>query len=306
MPCEFCESDQFTTHIVREMMFGTREQFTYAECSGCGCLRIVEAPTDLSNYYPAHYDPFTTKKRHSLTTWLRQFMVTSALKNRQLLNLAVSTPRFATAKLVHTLQLQPQMRILDVGCGAGRLVLDLRAADYMALGIDRFAPEVNDSYGLAIKRCKLEEVQEQFDCIMFNHSLEHIADQVETLHQARLRLRNGGVCLVRIPIASWAWKQYGINWVQLDGPRHLCVHSEKSFLLAAEKSGFHVSGILYDSFEFQFWGSELYRRNVPLEDARTHLFDYFSKAEMKEFRRHSIALNNHQQGDQAIFFLRTE
>ena len=287
-------------------MFGTREQFTYAECSGCGCLRIVEVPTDMSKYYPAHYDPFAAKKRHSLTTMLRQFMVTSALKNRTILNLAVSTPHFVTLKLAHTLQLKPQMRILDVGCGAGRLVLDLRAADYMAWGIDRFAPEAKDSSGLAIRRCNLEAVQEQFDCIMFNHSLEHIADQVATLQQARLRLRNGGVCFVRIPIASWAWKQYGVNWVQLDGPRHLCVHSEKSFLLAAKNSGFHISCILYDSFEFQFWGSELYCRNIPLEEARSHLFDYFSKAAMKEFRRRSIMLNNYQQGDQAIFFLRTE
>jgi hypothetical protein len=139
---------------------------------------------------------------------------------------------------------------------------------------------------------------------MFNHSLEHIADQVATLRLAFSKVRPTGSCIVRIPIAGWAWKEYGTDWVHLDAPRHLCVHTERSFGLAAEKAGFVVAETVYDSTDFLFWGSELYRRNVPLEDARNRLSHYFSKDSMKEFRRRALALNSQGQGDQAIFFLR--
>jgi SAM-dependent methyltransferase len=196
------------------------------------------------------------------------------------------------------------MQILDVGCGAGRLVLDLRAAGFRATGIDRFAPEISDSMGLAVRQGELQDVSEQFDCVMFNHSLEHIADQVETLRMALSKVRANGSCIVRIPIAGWAWKEYGTDWVHLDAPRHLCVHTERSFRLAAGQAGFAVSETVYDSNDFLFWGSELYRRNVPLEDARYRLSDYFSKDCMKKFRRRALELNRQGQGDQAMFFLR--
>lgn len=303
-PCECCGSDRRKTHVVREMMFGTRERFSYLECLGCGCLRIAEVPANLGRYYPKEYDPFKSGPRDGVKARLRQSLVSLVIRNRVLLKAVAPSHRFATARLAHALRLTPKTRILDVGCGGGRLVLDLRAAGFTAWGIDHFAPESVDSKGVVVRRCSLEDLSEEFDCIMFNHSLEHIADQVEILSQARARLRSGGVCIVRIPIASWAWREYGTNWVQLDAPRHLCVHSEKSFRIAAERSGFRVSDTEYDSFDFQFWGSELYLRNVPLETARPRLSEYFSKASMKEYRRRSVALNNQHQGDQAIFFLR--
>lgn len=55
---------------------------------------------------------------------------------------------------------------------------------------------------------------------MFHHSFEHIADPFETLCSVR-RLLSSGTCLIRIPIVdSWAWENYGVNWIQIDAPRH--------------------------------------------------------------------------------------
>lgn len=302
--CELCGSERAAQHIAREMMFGMHEEFTYLECSECGRLRISPLPSHLDKYYPSFYTAYSAGPSSPLKARLRQSIVSLAIRRQWLLKAVPRAYRFQIARLVHSLRLRPDMSILDVGCGAGLLVRDLRAAGFTAFGIDRFAPQVSDAGGIAVKQCELQDLSEHFDSVLFNHSLEHIDDQVGTLRLALSRLRPGGMCVVRIPVAAWAWQEYGTDWVQLDPPRHLVVHSEKSFRLAVELAGFTVSDIVYDSFDFQFWGSELYRMGVPLETARPHLHDYFSKTRMKEFARRAEELNRESQGDQAIFFLR--
>jgi hypothetical protein len=154
-----------------------------------------------------------------------------------------------------------------------------------------------------VKKAYLSEIGGDWDQIMFHHSLEHIADQTGTLRSARAKLSRQGTCLVRIPLVNWAWQHYGTNWVQLDPPRHLCVHTEQSFRMAAEKTGFKVSRVIYDSWELQFWGSELYKKGIPLQQGQNELAKHFSAGELRDFRRRSDEMNRQGRGDQAIFFL---
>lgn len=284
-------------------MFGTRKEFTYLECSCCGRLRISEEPPNLGDYYPSTYNPYSVGTQSALKTQLRQQLVSFAIHHPWFVR-AIAPQRFVTAKQAHALRLKPEMRILDVGCGAGMLVRDLRAAGFNAIGVDRFAPQISDAHGLVVKQCELQDITQEFDCILFNHSLEHINDQVGTLRLAQSKLAKNGICIVRIPIVNWAWKEYKTDWVQLDPPRHQTLHTEKSFGLAAEQAGFSVFDTVHDSLDFQFWGSELIRLGVPLETGMGRLPDYFSKQRRLEFSRHAEELNQKRLGDQAIFFLR--
>ena len=89
--------------------------------------------------------------------------------------------------------------------------------------------------------------------------------------------------------------------MQLDPPRHLLVHSAASFKLLAESAGFSVDDVAFDSTEFQIWGSELYKNDIPLEDERAK--SYFSAQTLKAFRRRARILNAEADGDQAVFHL---
>jgi len=278
-------------------MFGLRSPFIYVECSGCGRLMLKASPADISKYYPGDYYSFSVQnglkdRVKSLLLLLGRFGLRNAIQ------LAIPLP---VVNVIHLLELKPQMRILDVGGGNGQLAKELRDSGFPhAYSIDRFA-SLETSYS---RRATLSEVEGTWDRIMFHHSLEHLPDQVGALSEARSRLAPDGLCLVRMPIASWAWKHYGEDWVQLDCPRHVCIHTPRSIEHAADLAGLTIAKTVYDSSAFQFWGSELYRRNIPLVEGKKRLRDHFSPAELAAFSRQAKELNRAGTGDQAAFILR--
>ena len=117
----------------------------------------------------------------------------------------------------------------------------LRAMGFNAIGTDIFV-KTETPY---VRRSSLEDIESGWDLIMFHHSLEHMTDHIEVLRSAKEKLAAGGACLVRIPVANWAWQHYGANWVQLDAPRHLIIHTLRVFAkpqkLQASQSWRHPS-----------------------------------------------------------------
>jgi len=165
--------------------------------------------------------------------------------------------------------------------------------------------------GVVVWKRTLDELDGKYDFIMLHHVLEHMADPLGTLEHVHRLLKRERFALIRIPVAgTYAWRTYGSDWVQLDAPRHLFLHTERSLTTLAERSGFEVTDALYDSTGFQFWGSEQYRRNIPLLD--THASQnkasprssLFSKAELRSFKERAEKLNLSRDGDQACFYLR--
>jgi len=123
--------------------------------------------------------------------------------------------------------------------------------------------------------------------IIFNHSFEHISDQLQTLIKVHKLLSGDGVCLIRMPIKTeYIWNCYSINWVQIDASRHFFLHTLKSFELLLKKSGMSIQDIVFDSTEFQFWGSEQYKRNIPLLAGNSYSKNpdksIFTKKEIKQ------------------------
>jgi hypothetical protein len=108
---------------------------------------------------------------------------------------------------------------------------------------------------------------------------------------------------VRIPAVSWAWEHYGRDWAQLDAPRHLVIHTPRSFQLTANAAGFQIERTIFHSNEFQFYASELYRRDLSLHGKEA--VDAFSRSEIRKFRAQADNLNRQQLGDQAAFFMST-
>ncbi len=205
-------------------------------------------------------------------------------------------------------RLPPSSTILDVGCGGGELLLKLQQDGFRDLtGVDPFLDTTIDHGGdLVIHKRNLAEMEGEWDLVMLHHSLEHMPDPRGVFAQLQSRIKPGGKLLIRVPVADCqAWKTYGVQWVQLDAPRHLILFSRQGLINLASEFGFVSRGVHDDSTAFQFWGSELYRLDLPLREEGRPPPGWkgrFDQAKMDQWRIEAERLNAEGAGDQAVFF----
>ncbi len=312
--CRICGNGEAnTSYQVREMMFGTREVFDYFQCKQCDCLQIADIPSDLARHYPNNYFSFKKFSR-STQSRLRGFFdrrrVIAGLGKKNWLgrigSLFAKPLNYVT--WLNTTNLDLDARILDIGCGRGKLLLRMRLGGLKdCVGVDPFLQEtVRYDNGVTIHKTSLAEfacTTTKYDLIMFHHSLEHMENPGEVLKDAARLLSSKGTIMVRIPVADcYAWEHYGVNWMPLDAPRHLHLLTRKSMHILVKQAGLRLWRIEYDSTIQQFTHSELYCRDIPLSASEKEK-RIFSRTEIKEFKRHAERLNQQQRGDQAVFYL---
>lgn len=308
MACLACGHAGKTQFSAREMMFGTRESFDYLECAGCGSLQIASAPADLGRHYPNGYYSFDTVEHRAesplraLTRRAQYRLLHFRFVSRMLGRLRPNS------RLVRSLRysLKPGDRILDVGCGSGWALDDWARFGFpRPVGVDPFiSRDLSYSSGAHVRKATIAEMTGAFDVVMFNHSLEHVLDPFESLGHAARLLAEGGRCIVRLPTSSSeAFARYRENWVQLDPPRHLFVPSREGMRIIGEKTGLELVRTEDDSESFQFWGSEQYVRDVPLNGASgiEPAEGLFSDRQLDDWEGEAQSLNRIGRGDQAIF-----
>jgi 2-polyprenyl-3-methyl-5-hydroxy-6-metoxy-1,4-benzoquinol methylase len=198
--------------------------------------------------------------------------------------------------------------ILEAGCGSGSLLLQLQAEGFRNLaGVDPFIERDLRHGELQIRKATVAEIEGQFDFVVLEHAFEHIPQPRRVLSDLCSRLKPTGVLILSIPLLGYAWERYGVNWVQLDAPRHLYLHTEKSMRVLASGIA-EIADVVYDSGPVQFWGSEQYERDIPLRDARSHRMNgtAVTAAAMAKFEQLASDLNRAGRGDQATFYLRRQ
>jgi SAM-dependent methyltransferase len=127
---------------------------------------------------------------------------------------------------IHHLQASP--RILDVGCGPGRLLELLTPSRFDSFtGIDLSSEAIKQAHGLGIGKARFAvadfeewEAPGRFDTIVFNESLYYARRPVDTLARYGCALADNGLLLVSMV----RYGNHGVIWRQIER-RFTAVHA---------------------------------------------------------------------------------
>ena len=298
--CSFCEGVEFLIFQAKERMLQMPGSFTYQECQSCKSIRLVDIPENLGDYYPkdSYYSQASLVESNGVKKFLKSCRLTLFL------NFSINFLSPSYGYWLKKINPKPTQRIADVGCGNGQLLYELYASGYQNLdGFDPFIPEtkrLNSSVTLWKKT--FENSAGFYDVIMLHHAFEHMADPKMILKLCFEKLNPGGKLLIRTPVTdAQVWLEKREMWVQLDAPRHLVIPSVKGFSLLVEQLGYCLDEVVFDSTEFQFWGTALYEQGYPLNP--DIVSSVFSAKELARMKKNALRLNQEGKGDQVCFYL---
>lgn len=301
--------------LAKEMMLGKMETFDYMLCDVCGCLQICNIPKNLSNYYPSNYYSFELVDEKFLSNQPRKFLRNSknsysVFKKGILGNLLNFFSPNSAYDFLSKLNLTKASSILDIGSGNGMFLYGLKSIGFdNVIGIDPFIKKnIKYKNNLEILKKTIFQLKGKYDLIILNHSFEHMSDHSNILKKVSSLLNNKGVCVIRTPtVDSYSWEFYKENWVQLDAPRHLLIHSLKSLKFLLKKHNMKIFDFYNDSTSFQFWGSEQYKKNIPLYSKKSYLLNpsksIFENTDIKKFEKKAKSLNKKKKGDQVVYYI---
>lgn len=264
--CRVCGAEgDWTPITAHENMFGTGEQFQYVECAECWCVQIARVPEDLGRHYPKQYyahllrdEPppagrfkqafigaYTSASLRGASPIWREFVTKVLPRPGDLIEFGQYLLSSGVTKLSDP--------ILDVGCGTSpyRLAAFKRLGFINLVGIDPFIAGDTVYNGVPVWKRSLESEHGRYRFIMFHHSLEHVPDPIDTLCSAVKSLDANGTLLIRVPVVgTYFWRRFGVNWAELDAPRHLHLFSPESIRVMARRVGLKV---LHSTFDSEAW-----------------------------------------------------
>jgi 2-polyprenyl-3-methyl-5-hydroxy-6-metoxy-1,4-benzoquinol methylase len=164
-----------------------------------------------------------------------------------------------------------QIRVLDVGCGAGLFLSYLKDRGVSARGLEVFPRAVRfcRERGLDVGDTSLaDEPNAAYDVIVMFDVLEHLDDPIGLVSTVRQKLKPGGYVVGYTPnIHSVGYELMGSKQNTLLPFEHIGFFSDKSFAYLAQKSGLTVTSV--DVFGFDVMDYLLmkeYEDNIPYTD----------------------------------------
>ena len=238
--CPACRSQRLTMLDVIPVTRGAkgRRVAFLAGCVDCGLVFTNPMPTEeqQAKYYAdegpyrAHKVEAAEAKRKERKAGPRS--ATKAPRARDLLLDALTSYVPINAP-------PPGAKVLDFGCGDGKMLNRLQDAGWETYGI-----EPSTSVAFTRHRRLTEPPQDgRFDFVILHHVLEHVRDPLEILQQLGGATHEGGKIFISLPGLD-TLPQHGNFKYCLDGRKHLMCFSEACLTSLLARAGFVTSATI--------------------------------------------------------------
>lgn len=238
LKCPICDHNHCTLFkILYDDRYGYLGHFKLFKCQRCGHLFLnvildQKTITELySDFYPkSNYNSesiIPIKEENGFFSWLKG-------------------TKFSAYTYV-----PKNVKVLDIGCGAGETLLYHKNRGCNAFGseIDKNVSFIAEKYDLEIKIGTYDPDffgKDFYDYVTLDQVIEHTLNPYELLKGVHSNLKIGGYAIISTPNSKgWGIKWYGNKWLHFHVPYHLHLFSKKSLKIVAEKAKFKVVGIKY-------------------------------------------------------------
>jgi 2-polyprenyl-3-methyl-5-hydroxy-6-metoxy-1,4-benzoquinol methylase len=227
------------------------------ECTEClaGFLHPRPTPEETANFYnlDAYY---TTGQSHMAQATSSTFL--SKLRTHLAWRLDKGTTLLETI----TAALPSNAKVVDIGCGSGRLVTELVKRGHNAVGVEREAKSISlhrmdiSVFKGTAEALPTELIRGTYDAVIFSHVLEHLTDPVGALRNAASLLKPAGGLFVEVPNNdALIAVRSGLSWEHLDIPRHVNFFNEASLSKAMQQAGLKPEQTYFGGYCRYFYDS---------------------------------------------------
>jgi 2-polyprenyl-3-methyl-5-hydroxy-6-metoxy-1,4-benzoquinol methylase len=181
VPCNVCGADE-TVLFARTKDLYSQRIYTIVRCTNCNLVYVNPRRSDFEEGYATNEKalPYFLSKMHS-----------------------ESSAFFFPASVL--LKFKQRGMVLDVGCGIGHFLLEMRKRSFQVYGIElnqQCAEYGREHFGLEISPGTLDAApfgDKQFDVITLLSTLEHLGTPQELLRNVKRVLKDDGVILMSLP-----------------------------------------------------------------------------------------------------------
>jgi 2-polyprenyl-6-hydroxyphenyl methylase/3-demethylubiquinone-9 3-methyltransferase len=181
---------------------------------------------------------------------------------------------FALERLRALAPRKAPLRVLDVGCGDGRITAELARAGFDVLGVDVAAEPLRRAHArdpeLDLRRVGVDGgwqlADASFDAVWAGETIEHVADTAVWLSEVRRVLRSGGALLLSTP-AHGRLRMLGLALSARRFERHFDPRSDHVRFYSARTLTTLLDGFGFERIEVRGAGGAPGARRVLLAEA---------------------------------------
>lgn len=257
--CPWCGNPSNHTYLKVKDYFLTHEEFELLQCDHCGLVFTAPrpAPEQIGNYYKS--EEYYSHQQNT------KGFIPKIYESVKSINLRGKVA-MATYDMV-------KGRLLDIGCGVGDFLLQVKKLGWEVMGIEPSEQASNiaqSRLGFApLKPMDYEKLPDQsFDVITMWHVLEHVDDLKSQTKELNRLLRPGGRLVIALPnYQSFDCQYYSDKWAAWDVPRHLNHFTHdclQGILNANDFKYLDTQRLIWDAYYISFLSEKYLGHSLPL------------------------------------------